>query len=190
MSNQPSDFNPYASPTEAAGAVQQPVVSTYQMLKDVKQFRAEIHALGGLWMVFGAIPLVLALVFAIDAVMAGFALDPLLSAGVFAAAGLPFFVCGVGTCCKQLWAVYAGLVLSYLMGVLCLPSCSLLLLMAFATGIFGGHRIISWASELRRKGIPLTTRPQDIQTPLQLPLAPPLSAVDWPANEGPEEPAV
>ena len=166
MSNLPPDLNPYASPAEADGLVKQPVVSTYRLLKDVKQFRSEIHTLGGLWIVLGTLPLGLALILVAEAAVAGFSLDPLLSAGLFAALGLPFFLCGVFTCYKQMWAVYAGLALSYLLGALSLFGLNLCGVLVLAGGIFGGHRIISWSQEPRRKGIPLTTRPCDIQVPL------------------------
>lgn len=169
MSNLPPDFNPYASPAEADGLVRQPVVSSYELLKDVKRFRAEIHGLAALWIVMGTLPLLLAGLLVFEALQAKDPGRAMLWIGIFTILGFPLLICGVFTCYKQLWAVYAGLGLSYLLTMLALAATNLWVTAAYAGGIFGGHRILSWAREFQRKGIPLTTRPKDIHVPLQRP---------------------
>jgi hypothetical protein len=175
MTHIPPELNPYASPSAPDALVQQPIVSSYQLLKDVKQFRAEIHALGGLWIFFGGALLALAGISLFAALEAEFDVELVVWAGFFVAVALPFLISGVATCWKQLWGVYVGLVMSYLMTVISLPG-SLMMAAVFSVGIFGGHRIISWAKELRRKRIPLNTSLRDIRTPLQLPPSFPIGA--------------
>jgi hypothetical protein len=173
MSNETPDLNPYASPAIPDGLVQQPVVSSYERLKDVKRFRSEIHALGGVWIAIGLFPIGMALLVILEtAVQSELTFESLLATGTFLVIGTPFVVIGIFTCRKQMWAVYVGLVMCYLVAGLSLPFCNLFVALVSLAGVFGGHRIISWAQELRRKGIPLTTRPRDIKTPIQLPPLP------------------
>lgn len=173
MSNEPPDLNPYASPAALDSYVQPKVVSTYEMLKDVKRFRSEIHALGGLWILIGCFPVGVGLLIVLDSAMqADFDVDRLLSMGMFVVLGTPFLIVGAFTCLKQMWAVYIGLIMSYVLTGLSLLLFNLCAGIAFLAGIFGGHRVISWSHELRRKGIPLTTKPRDIKTPIQVPTFP------------------
>jgi hypothetical protein len=170
MSNETPELNPYASPAIPDALVQQPVVSTYEMLKDVKRFRSEIHALGGLWIAVGVLPIGMGILALLETALASqFSSENLVTAGMFLVIGCPFLVIGAFTCCKQMWAVYVGLIVSYVLAGLSLPFCNLLVALICLGGVFGGHRIISWSQELRRKGIPLTTRPRDIKTPIHLP---------------------
>lgn len=163
-------MNPYASPAIPDALVQQPVVSTYEMLKDVKRFRSEIHALGGVWIAVGAFPLGMGILALLEiALDSRFSFENLATAGMFLVIGCPFVIVGVFTCCKQMWAVYAGLIMAYVLAGLSLPFCNLFVALLSLGGVFGGHRIISWSQELRRKGIPLTTHPRDIKTPIHLP---------------------
>lgn len=171
MSNETPDLNPYASPAIPDGLVQPPIVSTYEMLKDLKQFRAEIHALGAYWTVIGVFAIGVGIVVA-GVIAEGSIQMFLFGFGMFAVAGTPFLIAGIFTCCKQTWAVYVGLSFCYLFGICSIIIRNPCLGMIFLAGIFGGHRIMSWAQELRRKEIPLTTRPRDIKTPIQLPPLP------------------
>lgn len=170
MTNESPEPNPYAAPAIPDPLVQQPVVSTYEMLKDVKRFRSEIHTLGGLWIAVGAFPFGLGILALLEtAFESKFSNESLVAAGMFLMIGSPFVVIGFFTCCKQMWAVYVGLILAYVLVGLSLPFCNLFVALLSLGGVFGGHRIIHWSQELRRKGIPLTTQPRDIKTPIQIP---------------------
>lgn len=168
MSQVPPDFNPYASP--AYDPVKTPVVSTVDMVKLVKQYRQQMHSLGALWIIIGGLAVILGIVFvANDHGVAEDEIVHYVMVGIFLVMGSLWLGLGVLTCLKQMWAVYVGLVLSYLMVVNSLISFNLCGIVIIGAAIFQAHRVIGWAKELQRKGIPLSTRPQDIQTPVTLP---------------------
>ncbi|WP_254507885.1 hypothetical protein [Anatilimnocola floriformis] len=80
-------------------------------------------------------------------------------------AGL-WFVAGLMTIFKQLWAVYLGLVGSYLalilfavVGIASFAPAALVPLMFFVIAIVQSHRVIAWAKDLLNRGISLATRP-------------------------------
>lgn len=84
----------------------------------------------------------------------------------FLAAGGLWGVAGLMTLFKQLWAVYLGLVGSYLLLVLFMviriasfsPG-AVVPMMFFGIAIVQSHRVIGWAKDLLKRGIPLTARP-------------------------------
>ena len=162
----PEDINPYASPAAADEPRPAPVVSTYQQLKELKRFRSEAHLLGGKWIVMGT------LTFGLLAVGVFAASGPgadLIFMASFGLVGFAFLALGIGACYKQIWAFVMGLVLSYVLAVLYLLGFNLCMALIFAGSIFAAHRVISWVGPLRRKGIPLKMRPQDIETPIAIP---------------------
>lgn len=167
MSQVPPEFNPYASP--AYDPVKSPVVSTVDMVKLVKQFRQQMHSLGALWIIIGSLAVIAGTVFAVSARGAGDDIDQYLITGMFVVMGSIWLGLGIMTCLKQMWAVWVGLVLSYLMVLNSLLSLNLCGIVILGAAIFQAHRVIGWAKEMRLKSIPLTTRPQDIQTPVSLP---------------------
>src|SRR4051794_18067271 len=83
--------------------------------KMIRKFREQIHALGALWIIIGALAGAIAIVALqgrpdLAARVGGEQQAVLL---LVAGMGLVWFVLGVLTCLKQMWAVYVALVLSY-----------------------------------------------------------------------------
>ena len=62
------------------------------------------------------------------------------------------------SCLKQIWAVYVGLVLSYISvigNLININVCGLVILVVI---IIQAHRVIGWSRELTARGIPLNTK--------------------------------
>lgn len=107
-------------------------------------------ALGAFWIIIAVI-VALAGVFVMQ-------VDVIVFAFVMVASFL-WFVLGVCTCLKQIWAVYVGLALSYLsvLGNIANKNvCAIVLLIA---AIIQAHRVIKWASQMRAAGLSLNTKP-------------------------------
>ena len=174
MSQVPPNFNPYASPVY--DPVKSSVISTVDMVKLVKQFRQQMHSLGALWIIIGI--LVALMGYAIEMHFREVReegqniLEQHIMVGILVLAGVAWLGLGVITCLKQIWAVWVGLILSYLMALNSLLSLNICGLVIMGAAIFQAHRVIGWAKEMKRKGIPLATCPQDIQTPVNLPPQP------------------
>lgn len=161
-SPKPADApNPYQPPAIDVGSLPTGAAATPAAYKLVKDFRTQIHALGAFWIFIGGLALAL-VAFAASLVDPGE--SPALFMGILGGLGLVWLALGVLTCCKQIWAVYVGLVLSYLslignLVTLNFNLCSLILLIA---AIAQAHRVISWARQMTHMGIPLTTKPQSL----------------------------
>jgi hypothetical protein len=170
MSQVPPDFNPYASP--ACASEKTPVLSTVDMVRVVKQYRQQMHSLGTLWIIIGCLGVVLGTVFAFrDLSQVGGMEEyyrPMIVSS-FVMTGVVWFGLGILTCLKQMWAVWIGLILSYVMVLASLLNFNLCGIVVVGAAIFQAHRVIGWAKEMQRRGIPLSTRPQDIQTSVNVP---------------------
>lgn len=156
--------NPYQAPAVDPRPMPTGAASTAAAAALVKDFRTQIHALGAFWIFIGGLALAL-VAFAASLVDPGE--SPALFMAILGGLGLVWLTLGVLTCCKQLWAVYVGLVLSYLslignLVTLNFNICSLILLIA---AIAQAHRVIGWAGQMTRMGIPLTTKPQNLPPP-------------------------
>lgn len=163
MSGAPSpQDNPYQAPQQNLGAF--PGVDTSGLDRSlIKKFRDQIHALGALWIIFGAIA---AGVGAFVVVGAGMGLMGVQGAEI--PAFLPFLILGLGvmwvvvgvfTCVKQMWAVYVGLGLSYLSligNLIQLQVCAVIILVLI---ILQAHRVLGFAKKLTAAGVPLTAKP-------------------------------
>ena len=130
--------------------------------KMIRKFREQIHALGALWIIIGSLAgaiTIIALQGSLDlAARVGGEQQVVLF--LIAGTGLVWFVLGVLTCLKQMWAVYVALVLSYLslLGqVLNLNICGGIILILV---ILQAHRVIVWARQMRAAGVPLTAKPR------------------------------
>ena len=130
--------------------------------KMIRKFREQIHALGALWIFLGSVAGVIGVI----ALLGNPGLvdrdgdDQQLLLGFIAATGFVWFVLGVLTCLKQMWAVYVALALSYLsmLGqILNLNICGCVILILV---ILQAHRVIGWASQMRAAGVPLTAKPR------------------------------
>jgi len=166
--------NPYQSPSEA-GQLLTPAVQTRNLehFKLLKQFRQQIHALGGFWIFIGGLEMAAA----IGVAMSGWGDTPeegTLIAIFFGASGAIWLALGIAACFKKLWTVYLGLGLSYLLVVANLLSLNVCVLIVLAVVILQGHRVLGFAKRLKWLGIPLTTRPSQ----LTMQVAPPPG--QWP----------
>lgn len=142
----------YSSPATAPGQVDRTII---------KKFREQILALGVLWILLGCLAgtVVVLASGGSRAFGAGLAGEDRLLLGIIAALALFWVVLGVLTCMKQMWAVYVGLVLSYISAlgnIIQLRVCALVLLIFV---ILQAHRVIKWAGQLRAAGFPLTAKP-------------------------------
>jgi hypothetical protein len=163
MTSDSQSPNPYQTPTVAEpSAVPASALATPAAHKLLKDFRTQIHALGGFWIFIGGLA-------ALIAVFVGARAPPsqelTVLVAIMAIASLIWIVLGVMTCHKQIWAVYTGLVLSYLSligNLLNVNVCGLIILLVV---IVQAHRVLGWAKQLTRMGIPLTALPQSLPAP-------------------------
>jgi hypothetical protein len=138
-----------------------------------KKFREQVHALGGVWIFLGGLVVVGAMYLSTVSQPLVFSLmgSPIPLA-VIAGMGCVWITLGVQACLKKMWALKAGLVLSYL-GLISnvvswvsdistpgsntpFPTFGLVI----AIGIISQcHRVISWAGKMQRAGVPLTALP-------------------------------
>jgi hypothetical protein len=158
--------NPYQAPATTGGAPPAHASPGGIDRKFIKKFRQEIHAVGGFWIIIGALALGLAIAALASSDGPQFLFSP-------ENAGLLAFICGLGTvwivlgalaCAKHMWAVKTALVLSYISlagQVLSLSICAALLLIVV---IVQAHRVIGWARQIRAAGLPLTIRPEQVGT--------------------------
>jgi hypothetical protein len=162
MSDDPRELNPYASPTTPPGA--ETIAASSALLRKLKTLRLLVVWLGVLWIGVGlAIVAFAAAMFFIPNA------DPLFIlpiSGAIGVVGAVWVFVGSATCCKQLTAIYAGLVFSYLHLCLCAYRFNICIALVLVSLIVHAHWVLGLAKELRQKGIPLTTRPQDIETRL------------------------
>lgn len=141
--------------------------------KEVRQFREQIHALGGLWVFFGLIVLGLTIaVLAVGANVGVFGPDDQFYVILLAAIGLSWLTTGVLAFLKEMWGVYLGLGMTYLSlvvqvvqlkdmreGAICGKVIAFAILIAV---IAQAHRVIGWANKMRAAGLPLNTKPADL----------------------------
>ena len=134
----------------------------------VRRFRREVHGLGGFWVFIGSV-----------VVAVGFFLvtrgrevpqlgEHIGQMGVlYVGLGIAWVTVGVFTLLKHLWAVYVGLVMSYLslagnlMNLAWVrPNCGVVCGIAIVIAIIvQAHRVIGWARSMSAEGIPLTAKP-------------------------------
>src|SRR5262245_18796708 len=122
-SNHGSEINPYQSPSLfETGTETSPAV-----LSDVlRKFRAQTLALGVFWIVVGAVAAGLGFIY----LLPGSGLSAFVRM-VFAVWGIVFFILVLCTCGRQIWAVYAGVVLwgaTSLLTCLVTPVCTVVFL--------------------------------------------------------------
>lgn len=151
-----SDFNPFAIPETNSFAGENVAAEHRETLKN---FRQQIMALGVLWILFGVL-LLAAFGFLMNAQNAALPMqfDGVLLVVVGGSSAV-YLLLGLAACCKQIWAVYAGLVLTYvgLLGQLTqINVCGLIIT---AVILLQAHRVIGFARKLKAAGIPLSTVP-------------------------------
>jgi len=160
--NQPNSGPPPHTTSIAHGHDDQPAVDP----EFIKNFREQVHGLGALWIFIGAMACVLVgLTVSVIPLAKDFAIESSLLLILLTGHALVWIALGVLTCLKQIWAVYVGLVLTYLalLGRFYLflfePSLwGILLTIIFVTAILRAHRVIRWARQIIMWGLPLTTK--------------------------------
>jgi hypothetical protein len=162
--------NPYQAPLSGEPTINfvPATAASLHLFKTLKQFRSQIAALGALWIFIGIAWLILgALANTWGAYEKPEAVYVI--AAFLITIALTWIVLGVLACMKQLPAVYIALALSYLLLVASLAELQVCLIVLLIIAILQAHRVLGWAKELRRAGIPLTTKPQDLQVKISVP---------------------
>ncbi len=169
MSQSPREpQNPYQSPAVAAPVIDPAHAGNLRLHKLLKDFRAQILALGAFWVFIGLVAIVIG-VLAGNGSLARDDNAGMIVMAIMGIVGLGWMLLGVMTCLKQTWAIYVALVLSYLSLISSLARfqiCGIILLLVV---ILQAHRVLGWAKELRCAGIPLTTKPQDLEMKISVP---------------------
>lgn len=141
--------NPYQSPaTETGVALLAPQGEVDLVM--LKNFRKQIHSLGAVWLLIGGLIIAIGVWILVESG------EGMLLATPFFTGGLLWVAVGAFTLLKHVWAVYVGLVLSYLAlagSVLGLAPCQVILLLLV---VIQAHRVLRWAKKLWSCGVPLT----------------------------------
>ncbi len=162
MPRPPADENPYAPPSSEGGELAPGYHSSEVDAETVKRFRREIQALGVFWGLIGLLILAIGLAIMWGGDLGGSVYGPPIAGIVFLAIGVAWFTLGVLACLKHLWAVYVGLGLSYVSLVGNLVQLNVCGLVILAVVILQSHRVIGWARQMQRAGLPLTLRPEQV----------------------------
>jgi DNA-directed RNA polymerase subunit M/transcription elongation factor TFIIS len=139
----------------------------------IRKFRREAHGVAGLWIVFALLFFLSALAWSASDNIRRMNPDTASTvAAISVIIGVALMVAGICGALKQLWALYAGLILSYLLTLLLVIGiinaagqqpggvvCPIVMLIALVFGIIQGHRVIGFANQLRRGGVSLTSLP-------------------------------
>jgi hypothetical protein len=160
-------INPYQSPLVEAAVVPGTGEASLALVKTLKDFRSQILALGVFWIVIGAIAAGLGVFLA--TVRPNQDEITIFAAAVLIGFGLVWVVLGALVCAKQIWALYVALVLSYLSligNLLRINICGIIFMIVV---ILQAHRVLAWAKQLTAAGIPLTTKPHDLQVRMAFP---------------------
>jgi len=162
------EINPYASPEFAPEKTT--VVAPYELRKTVRAYRSQWHILGAQWIIMGIVALGLAAAVIFNTYDEGDLVAVLAPAiAIYTFIGAAWFLLGISTCRKQLGAAHAGLIISYLVLLLGIVTFNLCLIVIVLAAIVQAHRVLSWAKYIQQQGLPLTIRPQDIETPIHIP---------------------
>jgi hypothetical protein len=164
--------NPYQAPLTTSPTTAIAPQGNTRLLKVLKDFQSQIVALGGFWIIIGLVALGIAgLAIGIFSEVKNPAAPVLLA--ILIVQAVTFVALGILVCLKQMWAVYACLAFTYLSLInevlQILRGAGIIWLVILVIVILQAHRVLRWAGELTRAGIPLTTGPKN----LQVPLAPP-----------------
>lgn len=124
----------------------------------VRQFRRQVHGLGGVWIAFGCIALPAGIAMASGA-MNNANVDNSSIGIVVAMVGIAWLGLGICTCLKQLWAIYAGLVLSSFGIIGNIVSKNFVGVAILGGMVASAYKAISLAKQMREAGIPLTAKP-------------------------------
>lgn len=163
----PNFPNPYQPPQiETPMFAPAPAVNL-RLHKALKDFRSQILALGVAWIILAGLALGAGVLIGAFGELADEATPILLA--VVGVAGLLWGGLGICTCLKQMWAVYTGLVLSYLSVVGNLVQLNMCPVVILVIIIVQAHRVIGLSKELQQAGVPLTTRPEELNVRVQMP---------------------
>jgi hypothetical protein len=161
MSNPFSDQNnPYQSPATAGPQIHAGNTAQVALVKVLRDFRSQIVALGAFWIIIGAIATGMGVYLTTQDAQNP---NQKILMIVVAVMGGAWIALGALVCAKQIWALYIGLVLSYLSLVGNLVNLNICAIVLVAVVILQAHRVLGWVKQLRAAGIPLSTRPEDLQ---------------------------
>lgn len=154
--------NPYQSPSQVSESSF--AVPTDAVDRDtVKKFRQQIHALGAFWIIIGcALSTVVLDLLDLRPGIIDMPDGNVAVLAVFFCVGLAWIMLGVLACLKQLWAVYVGIVLTYLSLLVQARSLNLFPMVILFLVILQAHRVITWAKRLQSAGVPLTAKPDQL----------------------------
>ncbi len=160
MSQSQQPLNPYEPPREAAqGFAPTFQAGSLEHLTLLKQFRQQIHALGGFWIFIGSVATALCVgLLLTQGEILGLQAENVVLLMIAGVAGVIWLTVGIASCFKQMWAVYLGLGLSYLSVIGNLINLNICGLVILGAVILQAHRVLGFAKRLQALGIPLTTR--------------------------------
>jgi hypothetical protein len=166
MSNEFSDQNPYQAPATTSVAIDTSAGTSNLLL--LKKFRSQIHAIGGLWIIFGVMGGLGAFFMTALFITDGFGESERLAElkgmatlllAILVPSSIAWMLVGIFSCYKKMPAVYVGLVLSYISLIGNLLNFNLCPAIILGAAIFQAHRVISMAGELRKLNISLNAKP-------------------------------
>jgi hypothetical protein len=157
--SEPVNPNPYASPS---GPASQPFADIpggidYRLQQTIRNFRSQSLALGVAWIVLALLAIGL-IAFAVGTTASRGQSPLLIATAVVAGFGIIWITVGTFTCLKHLWAIYTGLVLSYISlvgNLLSFNLCAILILLAI---IVQAHRVLGFAKQIQAAGLPLNAK--------------------------------
>ena len=158
-------INPYQSPAEANPAATTLTADQRRHVELLRDFRSQSATLGVCWIVFGVIALAAGVFVAVETLSSGWRELPKTTVRflvTLVVLGLVWIALGALVYRKGIWALYAALLLTYLALLGNIVQLSILRVVLIATVIVQAHRVLLWARQLRRAGIPLTARPLDL----------------------------
>jgi hypothetical protein len=161
------DPNPYQSPAVDVLTSESAASELGSLSKVIAVFHSQIQILGFFWICCSIVCFLLCISAAqlLDIHINGrpqYNTQSLL----FGVAGVLWLLSGLMAYCKQIWAVYLGLMLTYLFFIANLLMLQMVVAACLLFAILLSHRILRWAGQLSKAGIPLTMRPNKSKFPL------------------------
>jgi hypothetical protein len=147
--------SPYQSPRTDTSTPEANVSQQRQLLRD---YRTTIFSLGTFWILLGLSSAGLSISALANKGDEDVGLLKQITVGLALVNGFAWTALGIYACLKQLWAVYVGLLISYVFGLVLLAQFNFCWLVFVVAAITQSHYVISMARKLMAQGIsPETT---------------------------------